>query len=255
VLLFAATWVAIPGADAGSLTYSHSSSALPGAHGPAITLLSITGTNDGTNYTFTLTFANPTIEGPSAGNDDSVYGFINMDTDKNAATGVTGAFLDDNNFEPGFGRYSPSSLGIDAFVNLSSEGDPLHGAPGLADLVATNGFTPIDTVSISYSNQTGSTPSTLRISIPLSVFSSIQINLIDTGDFSVVVGNLNNATDFLPSAATVPAPASWGLLTMGLVVAGLARARLKVGRTNPGRPADPTAQPAFLTADLTPHSR
>src|SRR5205085_2605916 len=67
-------------ASAGEVTLSHSSSALPGAPGPAITLLSITGKNDGTNYTFTLTFANPTIEGPSSGNADAVYGFINMDT-------------------------------------------------------------------------------------------------------------------------------------------------------------------------------
>ena len=58
--------------------------------GPAITLQSITGTNDGTNLTFTLTFANPTLEGPSSGNDDAVYGFINLDTDKNANTGVSG---------------------------------------------------------------------------------------------------------------------------------------------------------------------
>src|SRR6516165_12411515 len=93
VLFVVVTWAAIPEADAGSLTYSHSSSALPGAPGPAITLLSITGTNDGTNYTFTLTFANPTIEGPSSGNADAVYGFINMDTDNKSATGVTGSFL------------------------------------------------------------------------------------------------------------------------------------------------------------------
>src|SRR3954468_6435951 len=81
-------------ASAGSLTYSHQSSALPNAPGPALTLQSITGTNDGTNLTFTLTFANSTISGPSSGNDDSVYGFIDLDTDKNANTGVSGLFLD-----------------------------------------------------------------------------------------------------------------------------------------------------------------
>src|SRR6516164_6232804 len=78
-----------PGANGGSLSASHGSSAIPGAAGPAITLLSITGTNDGTNLTFTLTFANPTIEGPSSGNADSVYGFINLDTDQNPGTGVS----------------------------------------------------------------------------------------------------------------------------------------------------------------------
>src|SRR6516165_9102845 len=121
VLFVVVTWAAIPGAHAGSLTYSHSASALPGAPGPAITLLSITGTNDGTNLTFTLTFANPTIEGPSSGNADSVYGFINLDTDQNPGTGVSGQFLDSNQNEPAFGHYTPASLGVDAYVNLTSE--------------------------------------------------------------------------------------------------------------------------------------
>src|SRR3954462_11336039 len=104
VAVVLAVMVGMLEAKAGSLTYSHNSSALPGAPGPAITLLSITGTNDGTNFTFTLTFAGPTIEGPSSGNNDSVYGFINLDTDNNPATGVSGAFLDSNGYEPGFGH-------------------------------------------------------------------------------------------------------------------------------------------------------
>jgi hypothetical protein len=85
---------------------------------------------------------------------------------------------------------------------------------------------PIDTVAVTYKNQVGSTPSTLSLSIPLADFAKLPVSLADTGDFSAVVGNLNNATDFLPSAATVPEPASWGLLTIGLSVAGLATARL-----------------------------
>jgi hypothetical protein len=213
-----------PFAKAGSLTYSHTSSSLPNAPGPAITLLSITGTNTGTNYVFTLTFANPTIEGPSSGKADAVYGFINMDTDKNAATGVTGAFLDAQSDEPGFGHYSPSSLGIDAFINLDSEGDPLHGVPGLVDVVATKGLAPLTTESVSYQNKSGTTPSTMTITIPLSVFSSNQINVLDTGDFSVVVGNANNATDFLPGAAAVPEPGSLFLLASGAALGVMAAA-------------------------------
>lgn len=219
-----------PMVEAGSLTYSHASSALPNAPGPAITLLSITGTNDGSNYTFTLTFANPTIEGPSSGQNDAVYGFINMDTDNNAATGVTGALLDANGFEPGFGQFTPKSYGIDAYINLSSEGDPLHGAPGLVDVVSTNGFNPIDAVSIAYTNQVGSTPSTLTLSIPLTDFSGNQITLLDTGNFSVVVGNANNATDFLPSAAAVPEPCSTFLLAVGVSLAALANGRMVLRR-------------------------
>jgi hypothetical protein len=227
-LVFVAVTVAgSPDARAGQLTYSHTSSALPGAAGPAITLLSITGDNDGTNYTFTLTFKNPTIEGPSSGNSDAVYGFINMDTDNNAATGVTGSFLDSHGYEPGFGKYSASNQGFDAFINLTSEGDGSHGAPGLVDVVSTNGFTVIDTVPVTYTNAAGSNPSTLTISIPLTDFSKNNIPLVDTGNFSVVVGNANNATDFLPSA--VPEPGSAVLLATGASLAALAMVRARRG--------------------------
>lgn len=204
-------------AEAGSLTYSHATSALPNAPGPAVTLLSITGTNDGTNFTFTLTFANPSISGPSSAGDDSVYGFINLDSDHNAATGVSGSFLDSNNLESGFGQHSPATQGIDAYINLSSEGDPLHGAPGLVDLVTTSGFTPIATLPVSYVSGGGNGPSTLSFAIALSVFSANQITLNDTGDFSAVVGNLNGATDFLPSSA-VPEPSSLSLLMTGVAL-------------------------------------
>jgi hypothetical protein len=226
VLFSAALFGGVPSASAGSLTLSHSSSALAGASGPAITLLSITGDNNGTNYTFTLTFANPTIEGPSSGKSDAVYGFINIDADKNALTGVSGTFLASNFYESGFGRFSPSSQGIDAYINLSSERDALHGAPGLVDLVTTNGFNVVGTLPVKYTNAAGSTPSTLSLSIPLTDFSAKQINLLDTGSFSVIVGNSNNATDFL-APSSVPEPGSLILLAAGMSFAGLAVARTR----------------------------
>jgi len=154
-----------------------------------------------------------------------VYGFINLDTDKNANTGVPGPFLDANNFESGFGQYSPAGQGIDAYINLSSEGDPLHGAPGLVDLVNTNGLNPITTLPVSYVNGGGNTPSSLTFSIALSVLSANQIPLRDTGDFSVIVGNVNGATDFLPSSA-VPEPASLGLLLVGVLLSVVGSRRI-----------------------------
>jgi hypothetical protein len=227
-LFLVAFFAGLPSANADFVTYSHSSSELPGAPGPAITLLSLTGNNDGTNLTFTLTFSNPTIEGPSSNNPDAVYGFINIDTDKNSATGVSGTFLDSNGFQPGFGRYSPSSAGIDLYINLSSEGSITHPGPGLVDLVPTDTLTPIATEPISYKNQAGSTPSTLSVSIPLSFFSTNHITLVDTGNFSAIVGNLNNATDFLPPPAVIPEPSSLLLLgTSMLSLGGLAAWRMR----------------------------
>jgi hypothetical protein len=227
LIFVAATLTGTPQLNAGSLTYSHSSSSLPGAPGPAITLLSITGNNDGTNYTFTLTFANPTIEGPSSGNSDAVYGFINMDTDNKTTTGVTGSTLNSGGYESGFGQFSPSKLGIDTYLNLTSEGNPIHGVPGFVDLVTTNGFVPIATEAITYTNQVGATPSTLSITIPLSDFSNNLITVVDTGDFSAVVGNINNPTDFLPTLSSVPEPGSAVLLMVGISLTLLVSSRLK----------------------------
>jgi hypothetical protein len=155
-----------------------------------------------------------------------VYGFINIDADKNPATGVTGSFLDPG-AESGFGRYPPNSAGIDAFVNLTSEGSGTHNGPGLVDFVPTSTLQPIDTVAVTYKNQVGATPSTLSLSIPLSDFAKLPVSLADTGNFSVIVGNENNATDFLPSA--VPEPGSVALLSVGMSLTVLATARLRRG--------------------------
>ena len=51
-----------------------------------------------------------------------------------------------------------------------------------------------------------------------------MIVLIGTGNFSVIVGNVNNATDFLPSTPEVPEPQSVILFLLGLPLAlGLRR--------------------------------
>jgi hypothetical protein len=198
---------------AGSLTYTHSSSSLPGAPDPAITLQSITGTNDGNNFTFTLKFFNSTVEGPSSGQSDSVTGFINLDTDNKSTTGVSGSLLDSQGFENGFGHFSPASAGIDAYINLSSEADGSHGVPGLVDFVVTSSFQPVATLPVTYANNT------LTITIPLSLFSSNNLTLDDTGNFSVIVGNINNSpTDFLPGVASVPEPSAVLLLLLGIPV-------------------------------------
>src|SRR5262249_20910015 len=95
------------------------------------------------------------------------------------------------------------------------------------DFVSTATMLPIDTVAVTYTNQAGSTPSTLSLSIPLSDFAQLPVSLADTGNFSVAVGNVNNATDFLPSA--VPEPGSVALLSVGMSLTVLATARLGRG--------------------------
>jgi PEP-CTERM motif len=61
----------------------------------------------------------------------------------------------------------------------------------------------------------------------LTDFSNNQINLLDTGSFSVIVGNVNNATDFLAPAASIPEPGSIILLATGMSLAGRAVVRTK----------------------------
>ncbi len=91
--MLAAGFAGTPGASTpNQLTLSHSSSAIPDAAGPAITLTSA-AINDEADYTFKLTFANPTIVGPSSGKSDSVFGFINLDTDRTQRR-ASRAFLD-----------------------------------------------------------------------------------------------------------------------------------------------------------------
>ncbi len=206
---------------AGTASVSHTTPASPPSNPPTtdpqITLLSALFNNDGSNLIITLTFANPTIEGPSAGASDSIWGFINLDTDKTSATGATGLALDNGGYEPGFGQFTPSSLGIDAYINLSSEAltfpPPFgHGAPGLVDLVQVTGSgaslstSVIDTLAVTYTNKSGGTPSTLTLSVPLSDFSGNGIPISDTGYFSAVVGNQNNATDVLNFTGTAAVP-------------------------------------------------
>jgi hypothetical protein len=209
-------------------------SALPNAAGPAITLESTTGATTSTNYIFTLQFSNPTIEGPSSNNSDAVFGFINLDTDNNKATGVSGSFLDSHHFECGFGALSPGSLGIDAFISLSSEGLPIHSGPGLVDLVATSNFETFTTVPVSYTDKTSTSLSTLSITIPLATLANAGLDLVGTGNFAVVVGNANNATDFLGPASVVPEPGSLVLLILGISLPFVVGSRFKRRATKRG---------------------
>jgi hypothetical protein len=203
----------------GTVVVTHSPpqpTSIPGSTSPLIEMNTVTVTNNGTNMTFNITFLNSSVEGPSSGNNDAVYGFFNLDTDKSKATGASQSNL--NGHEGGFGQFVDSRLGIDAYISLSSEGDPsVHNVPGLVDLIGTSNFTTIDTVPITY----GSSPSSLSFVLPDSDFKNLPgfsgLQAGGTPDFSVVVGNVTNATDVLSSVtpSAVPEPST-------LVMAGTA---------------------------------
>src|SRR5262249_15632013 len=129
-----------------------------------------------TDLTFTVTFADP-IHSPSAADALSVVGFLDLDLDRNAATGATGA---DSGFTSARGVAVKSGLGIEAFFALFSE----IGAPGSVDLVDAATFGVI-----------GSAPNTFgtnsfSITAPLSLLGGNGLV-----NFGVIVGTFLEETD------------------------------------------------------------
>ena len=92
-------------------------------------------------------------------------------------------------------------MGTDAFVSLTSEGNAFghNFIPGLVDLIRTSNNSVVATVPITY----GSNPGSLGFVLPVSDFQGLPgfATLQGGGPlaFSVVVGNVNNATDVLSS--------------------------------------------------------
>ena len=192
--------------------------AIPGAMAPLIEMQSASISNNGLNLTFTIQFFNPTVEGPSSGNADAVYGFFDLDTDKSAATGLGPGDL--NNPQGGFGQYVDPRLGIDAAISLSSEGDFLgHPGPGMVDFLRTSDFSIIDTVGITYGANAGG--GTLSFALPVADFATLPgFAALQGGgvpDFAAVVGNVNNATDVLSSLTAVPEPSALAMALPALL--------------------------------------
>ncbi len=184
-----------------------------GAGAVQIDLTTVEGDVTGlTQTTFTLNFAGP-ISAASAAAANSVIGFVELDLDLNAGTGVTPLI---NGFSPA----PPISLGVELYIDLGSE----IGHAGLVDVFDASN-TLVATVGISY------TPTSLTFSIPF----------VGTGpggeaNYGIVVGTFLESTDRAPNGETpaqtigrdgvIPEPASvvlLGLGVLGLGVYGLRR--------------------------------
>ncbi len=143
---------------------------------------------------FEMTFHTP-ISAPSLGQPDGVVGFLEFDTDQNAATGLPPL---QNFFSPPFAFLD---AGMDFGVDLFSEF--LHA--GFVDVLDLSDFSIVDTVRITYG------PMSFSGSIPLASLGG------DDGilDFTTTIGTIpqpTDATDVVGTSKLIPAPAAMALL-------------------------------------------
>jgi hypothetical protein len=150
---------------------------------------------------FSMSFFTP-IAAPSTGLPEGVVGVIELDTDRNIATGAPPV---QNGFSPPFASLS---LGADYLVLLFSEAIN----PGFVDIVDSS-FNPVGTVPISF------TPTSFAGDIPLGMLGG------DDGimDFTTIIGTVPQPTDAIDVVGTsVPEPATLAMLLAAAAI-GLRR--------------------------------
>jgi len=162
-------------------------------------ITSIGSTLTATDLIFNVTFAD-TIAPASAASPLSVVGFLDIDIDRNPATGVTDA---DSGFTIARGGVpAKSGLGVEVFLDLFSE----SATPGSVDLVNVGTLTAIGSAPITFD------PHSLSIDVPLALLGGNgQVN------YGITVGTFDEATDEarnpgLSPATSVPEPSSLVLL-------------------------------------------
>lgn len=172
--------------------------------------------NSSLPYTFTVNLAG-SIAPPSAYAPNSIFGYIDLDIDKNAATGGNAPWGSNQpggnswiNYaiDQGFLAGPPIALGSEYFVDLGSEA----WNPGFVDIVATATNLPILSVPITFGLNS------FTLSIPQSA-----LGFPGYFNFGVYVGNIENfdgdrAPNGLLPAGVIPEPMSIALF--GFAFAG-----------------------------------
>ena len=207
-----------------------------------VDITSYDATYSGGSTTFTIHFAGP-ISAASAAVADSLYGFIDLDLDKDAKTGGTASFPGVTSPIAGGNNWinyyiaqgaigGPTvALGDEAFVDLGSEAN--H-AGSVDVLDATTGAV-LASVAIAYTSHS------VSLTIPLvgSVGSpSIAFDLLVGTSLELTDRATNGGVADLSTPSTTPAvpePSSLALLTLGGLALGLGRADRLIAGARPAR--------------------
>ncbi len=169
-------------------------------------IVSVTSTINPANVVFEVAFAGP-IAPASSFAPNSLVGFLDLDVDRNPATGVTSRFG---------APASPTTIpGVEFYVDLFSESF----SPGMVDVIDASTGLPSGSAAISYS------PSLFSLTLPRSLIGSDD-GLLDWG---LAAGTFTEPTDQAAgsTSGTVPEPASvlaWlALATTALIWSGRQR--------------------------------
>lgn len=184
--------------------------------GPDLTLFSASG--NPTSTTFVLQFAGPIQAPPGTQAGNEVVGFIDIDADQNAATGIAGG-------APGtFCPTAPSSFGMDFSINLGSF-DPINSTVAISD----SSSSAVGVAPITYG------PDSITVTVPNGLIGGDPVL-----NSATVIGNIPAPTDCAPDngavlvAGTAPAVsvpaignvATWMLLSLVLAAGILVLRRI-----------------------------
>jgi hypothetical protein len=186
----------------------------------------LTGGVVGTDFQITLSFftkiTDPAVTVFSSGGAPTdLYGFIDLDVDGNAGTGLS---FDDLLGQRGFGGVP--GLGVDAYVDLNS----LFTAPGTLNMIRSDGWTAV--ASYSYLDDYS-----LQVTMALSDLGSSDV--MAGAAIALDINNGGFVSDTSPDLSTVPVPPAAVLFGIGLF--GLAACRWRPSRAQ--KPPLPATRP------------
>ena len=172
-----------------------------GAGGPILDIDTLNINYDSANLYFDLSFHTP-ISAPSDGSNDSVVGFIELDTDQSDETGI---FPIQNSFSPPFA--SLTGVGVDFLIVLDDSATPGSGFLTDANLNFLN------SVALTYG------PNSVSGHLPLSDIGN------DDGllNFTTTIGTIpqpTDATDIVGTSTATAIPDPAGAAVLGAIAIG-----------------------------------